>query len=261
MPAKYLLYIDMLGFSDLVRRRGAVKKLYETINVLNVHRHDAFKTIAFSDTLLVYNTVNPTTKHDREYLIMYSCEFAQDLFYRLIGRDLHFRAYLTLGEFEVDEFENLQAFYGEALIDAYERERRIECTGLFIDNDLLSDCNIFRYDKYDDACSYVHLMQSLGRITFPDNSTYPIDPILVFDTDESWSLAHDFAYLSNIYRHMNDTDLPPRVRTKHATAWNIIRQRHKRVLDTLEAHDFHPNSICEGEWSEAISRVSEGTGP
>jgi hypothetical protein len=74
MPAKYLLYIDMLGFSDLVRKRGAVKKLYEIINTLNVHRHDAFKTIAFSDTLLVYNIVNPKTKHDREYLVMYSCE-------------------------------------------------------------------------------------------------------------------------------------------------------------------------------------------
>ena len=121
MPAKYLLYIDMLGFSDLVRKRGAVKKLYETINKLNVHRHYAFKTIAFSDTLLVYNIVNPTTKQDREYLVMYSCEFAQDLFYRLIGRDLHFRAYLTLGEFKINEFENLEAFYGEALIDAYER--------------------------------------------------------------------------------------------------------------------------------------------
>jgi hypothetical protein len=119
MSAKYLLYIDMLGFSDLVRKRGAAKMLYETINKLNVHRHDAFKTIAFSDTLLVCNINNPKTKHDREYLVMYSCEFAKDLFYRLIGRDLHFRGYLTLGEFRIDDFENLEAFYGEALIDAH----------------------------------------------------------------------------------------------------------------------------------------------
>jgi hypothetical protein len=261
MPAKYLLYIDMLGFSDLVRKRGAVKKLYETINKLNVHRHHAFKTIAFSDTLLVYNIVNPTTKYDREYLVMYSCEFAQDLFYRLIGRDLHFRAYLTLGEFKIKEFENLEAFYGEALIDANEREKHIECTGLFIDNDLLDDCDIFHYDKYDEACSYVHLMQSLDGISFSDNSTYPVDPIMVFEKYASWSLAHDFAYLRNIYRHMNDTDLPSHVRIKHATAWNIIRRRHKRLVDTLEAHDFDPQAICKGDWSAAISRISEGTGP
>jgi hypothetical protein len=76
MAAKYLLYIDMLGFSDLVRKRGAVKKLYTTINNLNVHQHYAFKTIAFSDTLLVYNTITPKYQHGRHYLIMLLCEFA-----------------------------------------------------------------------------------------------------------------------------------------------------------------------------------------
>src|SRR5947208_16347992 len=162
VPAKYLRYIDMLRFSELIRERGAVKKLYATINSLNVHRHDAFKTIAFSDTLLVYNVVKATTAHDRHYLVMYLCEFAQDLFYRLIGRDLHFRAYLTLGDFRVNEFTNLQAFYGEALIEAYERETQIESTGLFIDNDILDDCDIFRYEKYDHSCSYVYVRRSLN---------------------------------------------------------------------------------------------------
>src|SRR5439155_25627824 len=107
------------------------------------------------------------------------------------------RAYLTLGDFRVNEFTNLQAFYGEALIEAYERETQIESTGLFIDNDILDDCDIFRYEKYDHSCSYVYLMQSLNGITFPDESSYPIDPILIFDVDGQWSLAHDFAYLKN----------------------------------------------------------------
>jgi hypothetical protein len=114
--------------------------------------------------------------------------------------------------------KNLEAFYGNALINAYEREKQIECTGLFIDNKLLADCDIFQYDKYDDACSYVHLMQKLYYITFPDNSTYPVDPIMVFEVDIAYRLAFDFAYLRNIHRHMNDPNLPPRVRTKHATA-------------------------------------------
>lgn len=255
MAEKYLLYIDILGFSDLIRKRGAVKILYETINSLNVHRHSAFNTIAFSDTLLVYNVNNPTNAHDRHYIVMYLCEFAQDLFYRLVGRDLHFRAYVTLGDFEVTEFDHLKAFYGEALVKAYERQKQIESTGLFIENELLDDCDIFHCEKYDNKCSYVHLMQALDSITFPDNSTYPIDPILVFETGLHWFLAYDFAYLNNIHRHMNDSDLPPRVRTKHATAWNIIRKRHKRLLDALEANDFDPQAICKGNWSEAI-RVS-----
>src|SRR4051812_49096729 len=115
---KYLLYIDMLGFSSLVRKRGAVKRLYRTIDKLNVHRHDAFKTIAFSDTLLVYNNVSPRSAHDRRHLIMYLCEFAQDLYYRLIGPELQFSAYLTKGKFRINEFKKLRAFYGTALINA-----------------------------------------------------------------------------------------------------------------------------------------------
>jgi hypothetical protein len=187
-PAKYLLYIDILGFSNLVRERGAVGRLYKTIDSLNVHRHHAFRTIAFSDTLLVYNITNPETKDDCHYFIMYLCEFAQDLFYRLVGRDIHFRGYLTLGDFIVADFKNLNAFYGGALIEAYEREKQIESTGLFIDNNILGDCDIFHFEKYDERCSYVYLMQSLDTITFPDDSGYPVDPILVFAQDGEWSL-------------------------------------------------------------------------
>jgi hypothetical protein len=112
MPERYLLYIDMLGFSDLVLKRGGVGDLYKIIDSLNVHKHSAFKTIAFSDTLLVYNTYEPNTADDRRYAVMFMCEFAQDLFYRLVPRDLHFRAFLTKGEFEHQYLPHLQAFYG-----------------------------------------------------------------------------------------------------------------------------------------------------
>jgi hypothetical protein len=123
MPDRYLLYIDMLGFSDLVLRRGAVRQLYSIIDSLNVHDHHAFKTIAFSDTLLVYNTFEPETDHDRQYAIMYMCEFAKDLHYRLVPIDLHFRGFLTKGEFEQEALRHMQAFYGAALISSYQRER------------------------------------------------------------------------------------------------------------------------------------------
>jgi hypothetical protein len=89
MPDCYLLYIDILGFSELVLKKGRIEDLYDQIDTLNSHEHTAFKTLAFSDTILIYNTV----EWGRHYLVMYLCEFAQDLFYRLVSRDLHFRAY------------------------------------------------------------------------------------------------------------------------------------------------------------------------
>jgi hypothetical protein len=74
-------------------------------------------------------------------------------------------------------------------------------------------------------------------------------------------LAHDFVYLKNIHQHMNDSNLPPRVRTKHATAWNFIRKRHRGVLEALEASDFDPRAICKGDWTEALQRVEQTFGP
>jgi hypothetical protein len=60
MPDKYLLYIDILGFSDLVQNDPhQIERIYGVLDSLNVHRHDVFRTIVFSDTVLVYNRLTP----------------------------------------------------------------------------------------------------------------------------------------------------------------------------------------------------------
>src|ERR1039457_5888675 len=87
---RFLLHIDILNFGNLIAQKGKVEELYEIINKLHVHRHDVFTTIIFSDTILVYNKSHARGLEDVRYLVMYLCEFAQDLFYRLIGRDIHF---------------------------------------------------------------------------------------------------------------------------------------------------------------------------
>ena len=254
MPDRYLLYLDMLGFTDLVLRRGAVRQLYSIIDSLNVHDHHAFKTIAFSDTLLIYNTFEPETDHDRRYAIMYMCEFAKDLHYRLVPLDLHFRGFLTKGEFEHEELRHMQAFYGAALVSSYQREKDIDCTGLFLDAPLLPDCDIFFYEQYDQNTYFIHLMQALNSLHF-EEVDYPIDPILVGEA--KWDLAYDFRYLRNIHRHMNDPNLHPRVRGKHAASWNLIRRRYQAIMDTLAANAFDPQSISIFDWSEATRRLDE----
>jgi hypothetical protein len=240
--------------------RGAVEDLYEIINSLNAHRHSSFQTIAFSDTLLVYNTFDPLKKDDRQYVVMFMCEFAQDLFYRLVGKDLYFRAYLTKGEFVHKKLDNMEAFYGEALVRAYRHEKTIESTGLFIDRSLLPDCDIFRCEPYDDDCCFVHLMQSLDELRCWASGDYPIPVDMIEATGAEWFLAYNIKYLANVYRHMNNVSLSPRTRTKHASAWHMIRRRHKALLDVLEANDFNPRCISELDWSEPMRRVGTPDG-
>jgi hypothetical protein len=259
LRGKYLLYIDVLGFSDLVLKRRQVRELYSIINSLHAHEHPNFKTIAFSDTILIYNTYDPDSDQDRHYLVMFLCEFAQDLFYRLIGRDLHFRAYLAQGEFNHERLENIEAFYGEALVRAHRRAGEIQCCGLFIENNLLGDCDVFQTEPYDVDCHFVHLMQLLDSIRFKD-VTYPISAELILPMGNEWLLAYELTYLRHIHGHMNDTNLSPRVRLKYAAAWQMIRKRHKALLDALEDNNFDPRSVSNFDWTEPMRRVGTPDG-
>ncbi len=136
IPERYLLYLDILGFSEMAQTPQRVLDLYQIMDRLHAHRHHAFQRLVFSDTLVVYNTHEPRNAHDRQYYVMYLAEFAQDLLYRLIGRDYYFRAILTKGEFFHHRFENLEAFFGQALIDSYRHEKDLIGCSLFMDSRL-----------------------------------------------------------------------------------------------------------------------------
>jgi hypothetical protein len=257
---RFLLYIDILNFSNLVKHRRGVAELYETINRLHVHRHDYFTTIIFSDTILVYNKVQPSELKEVQYIVMYLCEFAQDLFYRLIGRDIHFRAYITCNDFALYEMEHIKdVFYGEALIEAYQAEKRIQCMGLFINNTVVPYCDIFETRRFNRQAHFVYIMQSMGRFSFP-RAAYPIDPFELEQTDAIWQVAYDIRYLQNIHKNKSDSNLEPRVRCKYETTWRMLQKQHPGFLGALEEAGFDPKAIAVCDWSEPLRRVGTKDG-
>ena len=50
---KLFLYIDILGFSDIVENGERIDALFAEIDRLNVHIDKGFRTIVFSDTVRV----------------------------------------------------------------------------------------------------------------------------------------------------------------------------------------------------------------
>lgn len=124
MNNRYILYIDILGFTELVRQRSnLVDQIYEAIASLNVHNHSSFKTVVFSDTIVVYNIEGSDTPRDSKYLIMFMCEFVKDLMHRLTGRGIFSRSVITKGDFVHYEINKVPCFYGNALINAYNAEK------------------------------------------------------------------------------------------------------------------------------------------
>ncbi len=258
-PKKYFLYIDILGFSSLVMQ-GRIKDLYDRLDSLNAHKHPSFSTIVFSDTIVIYNKDDlDWDEKDKIALVSRLCEFAGDLFYRLISQDIHFRAYICCGEFVHSKMQHIEAFYGRALVRSYHREREIQCSGLFVENDLVPYIGVFESDMYDEHSHYVHLIEYLRQIRFEEGS-YPLDWNLVGPMGLEVYLSYDITYLRNIHAHMCNMCLPPRVRVKYLSAWQIIQKRHRPLLDALERSNFDPRVVCDMDWEPIVAKIGTKEG-
>jgi hypothetical protein len=244
-----------LGFSDLVGDSNAkIHDLYEVIASLNVHKHTSFRTIIFSDTILVYNVEGQDTRQDRTYLVMYLCEFAQDLQHRLTAKDIFFRAVLVRGEFTHYELNQVPCFFGEALIRAYRMEKNIQAIGLFMQNDIIGDSDIFPTLHFNDECSFVFITQSLTRVETGDLGEFPLEAWLVEDTDELYLLTPEVLYLKQLH-YFGENHPVLNVREKYKATLDLFRQQYPRTLSFLEAHNFRVQDCSpSANWSKALAQ-------
>ena len=256
---RYFLYIDILGFADLVLKQPErVKDLYELVSTLNAHRHQSFGTIVFSDTILVYPKIELNSGQQTDaYLVMYLCEFAQDLLYRLANRDIWFRAILTQGKFTHYLINNIPCYYGPALVEAYlaDKNCNLNAVGLFMDRKCTERSTVFDSTSFNDSYDFVYLWQSLDDFEPNGFSPFPFeDPLDLTEADLQWKLAQDALMLRNIWQNRSATN--PRVKQKHENTWNLLHARYGTILDALEANNFNPSVFCSKyEWTAAIERA------
>jgi hypothetical protein len=258
MPNKYLLYIDILGFSDLVQRDPRqVEKIYGVLDSLNVHRHNVFHTIVFSDTVLVYNRVNPkpNDRQAHEYLVWYSIEFAEDLHHRLTGQDVYFRAVLVRGKFQHYALSHIDCFFGKALIDAHVREKNIPSIGLFIDSACNNYNRFFRTEPFGNDLHFVYLNRAVENLHQDTHGAVPVDPILL-DNNYPY-IVWQVRFLRDVHNMMR-THPDPRVRAKFLTTWDFYRRRYPQILAVLEEGGFnmkvfHPSF----NWSKQLKILAD----
>jgi len=258
MSSKYFLYIDILGFSDLVKSNSnKVDDLYQVIASLNVHDHSAFEAIIFSDTILIYNPQDPITPSDASYYVMFLCEFAQDLQHRLAGRDISFRALLTYGDFTHYTLNGIQCFFGQALIEAYHQEKRIQSVGLFIDHNCNKHNNYYQTLPFNDDFNFVFLTQALQRIEREYADALPVDGWMLEQTDPLEFLVSEIIMVQRIHSNMMIHE-DERVREKYASAWGCYKQCYPKTLKILEDNNFNLSAISPSiDWKSICSRFPE----
>ncbi len=255
MAARYLLYIDILGFAQLVSEdESRIHDLYEVIASLNVHQHDAFRAVVFSDTILVYNSVAAHSMRDKRYFVMFLCEFAQDLMHRLVARDIVFRAVLVRGEFTHYELNSIPCFFGPALVNAYRSEKETQAIGLFISKELISENEIFSSRSYNDDFDFVYVTQSLQRVEEDFQGAFPVDAWLLEDTDEIWHIVPEVLMLRHIYSNAN-SEHPERIKLKYQTTWQFYEKEYPRTVQFLLENHFDVSAMApSANWDEVLER-------
>jgi hypothetical protein len=255
-PERFLLYIDILGFSDMTKNDPRkVARAYSILNKLNAHKDESFKTIVFSDTVLVYNAREARSDEDRNFLVWYLTEFAEDLYHRLVGQDIWFRAVLLAGDFHHYRLDNIECFYGMALIQAYLAEKQLPMMGLALHSSCLPYNRFFRLAPFAEDFSFVYLSRPLEYLHEASGDQYPYPSSIV--SDHSPNVPEGIRYLSDIHRLMRShTD--PAVRAKALATWDFHALRYPGMVAALTANDFDLSALApRGTWAEEAKTLED----
>ena len=252
---KYLLYIDLLGFSDIVRKDWEkAEKVFSVIDSLNVHSHNAFHVVAFSDTILVYNHTDPNDAESHNYIVWYLIEFVEDLHHRLVGQNLYFRAIILYGDFKRYKLKNVDCFYGTALIDAYERHKIIPSIGLFIDSACNHYNSYFRTAEFGNNLHFIYLTRSLESLYQDCSGIFPVEDLSI---DDGYPyLVWEIKFLCEIHKKMR-IHPDPNVRTKFLTVWDFYKRRYPHILSQLEKNSFNLKLISKNhDWGLQMTAMN-----
>lgn len=132
---RHLLFLDILGFSEITRNKssaeilGVISKAFEEFDRWE-ELNGLFETIYFSDTFLFYQT--SPGYHESCFLDIYA--IGAFVHTALLSEGIATRGAIAFGGFEVWDTDDgkHQAYFGTALVEAHEAERKEGWIGITI---------------------------------------------------------------------------------------------------------------------------------
>lgn len=132
---RFILYIDILGFKELLKNLTP-ESIYNIVDSsLQIRNNfdeiqNNFSVIYFSDTIIFYRNENGYNR--KTFLDIITV--AETIFVALLARRIPIRGVITYGEFNVnsDSSNKYEIFFGDALIEAYELERKENWIGVTV---------------------------------------------------------------------------------------------------------------------------------
>lgn len=248
-PTRFLLYIDILGFKEMtLTEPRKVTRIYSILDRLNVFDHPNFKTIVFSDTILTYNPTEVHTHEEREYLVWYLTEFAEDLHHRLIGQDVWFRAVLVAGDFNHYRLNNIECFFGASLITAYLAEKKLPLIGLAMHRSCQPYNRYFQVEPFTNDYAFVCLARQLREFSKVAGQNIPFQDSVIEDLVPAMPEAVRF--LRDLHTLMRSHE-EPAVRAKALATWDFYSRCYPQIVAALVQADFSLDALAPpGTWSD-----------
>ena len=237
---KTFLYIDILGFEELVRSNSLkVNKIFKIIDGINVHKDIVFQTVVFSDTILIFNKNNDYENH---YYVTYLIEYSQQLFYRLSLINVYFKGIITLGEFNFSRLNNIDTYYGLALIETYADESKLEGFGLYINKNLSNEVVVFNKIKFNEKYDFILLCQSYINLYEDTKGNLPVDIKIFNDTDTYYRIDEDLRFLREI-EYLKNNFPCEKVKAKYQKVYDIYKSVTPTYFEQFETLGFFPFTL------------------
>jgi hypothetical protein len=246
MKTDFLLYLDILGFEALcLGGDPKVEQIYECLLQAKSAHYRSYKIVIFSDTVLIQNIgiENPM------YSLMFLCEFFIDLQYWLSKINVFIRGVIKNGPFTLERRQDVEIFYGPAIIAAYRAEKTIKAVGLFMCNGCAEFNHIHTLTHFDSKHSFVQTLLGVVKHFQLTCGGVEVDRFILEETDELCHLKDDIQLLQLFSQHRR-TDIDPCVKAKHEATWQLIRSCNEQLLDALEEESFDLDVVNdEFDWS------------
>lgn len=174
---RFLVYFDLLGFSELVKGnylKDVVESFLDVMTAQNEIIKDSRKVVIqgdilepvqgyfwFSDTLILYSR-DSSTKN-----LLNLIPTASYIIASLLNKGFPSRCIITSGQFYVGKHNsNQDIFLGKALINAYELEKNVNWCGGVIDSSIVECEEIKEMKRNNEIVSYNPPLKKSGIVEY-----------------------------------------------------------------------------------------------
>lgn len=257
MDKTLFLYLDFLGFRQLTKDPSKVRKMFSVLDECNLHKDPNYRAIVFSDTLLAYKTAPGIGRSPHSSELMFLIEFVQDITHRLARSGIFFRALIQHGAFEHKRLDNIDAYFGDALISSYDHEAGLQGTGLFLQSSLVQYDRVFRSKQFSPEYHFSFLTVDLVRATDFREFPLPDEVIQWRGSGIEKRVYLQVEYLRSLWQGCFHDQ--PSIRSKFLNTWAMYEQNYRELTEVLRASDFSPESLCDIDWESARREFDERT--